>query len=565
MRPVRPRAEDRSDLPQTHEARLAAAELPPVWEGARRRHLTLLVLSGLGQAAAAATIAWFTPHLLSAPSAGARWRLTAVLVLAAVAVGLLRWAEWVLAELLGQHYVLEVRRLLVSAALAPGRQANLGITVARTTNDLSALRNWVAQGIAPLASGIPLVVGVVVALLLISWPLGVAVLVTALALVGVIGLLAAPVLARSRELRRRRGRMASHIADTVAAATTVRAAGGVERELRRLDDLSDEVRRASVTRAVLAGVMRGGAASVAVLAMILAGITAAWVRLPADQLTTALLLVGLVSTPVQDMGRVAEYRQAHLAACIVLARALRRGRTEPAPEPRSGRRAHGGRGFLHVHDLPGPDPHRGAPELLAGQGARVHVTSRDPEQVDALVARLVGDEPGTDGWVQLDGWDLDTVPGRRRRRLLGYVSADAPLEQGRLSRAVRYRRPDSDEPVSEVLERVGLTQAVTALPRGERTMLRRGGEPLTREQRVLLHLARGLYGDPPLLVLHDVHDQLSPTGQEALARALETYRGVVLATGDRTPPGWRTWTLDGSTPLRLVPAPTTPRSPEESP
>ncbi|MFC0360250.1 hypothetical protein CYJ76_02945 [Kytococcus schroeteri] len=538
---------------EEQSARDAAAELPPVWHGVRRTHLVGLVLCGLLQSAAAAGIAWFTPQLLGAPDAAARTALAVGLIAAALAVGAMRWAEWVLAEMLGQHYVMEVRRLLVGTALRPGRHAHLGVLVARTTNDLSAVRSWIAMGIAPLVSGVPLLVGVVVALSLMAWELGVAVGAALLAMGVLLLALAGPVLRRSRELRRRRGRMASHIADTVQAASVIRAAGGEEREVRRVEEHSERVRHLAVRRARAAGVMRGGAAAVAVVAMVLAGLTAPWTDLTPERFATALLLVGLVSTPVQDLGRVGEYRQGHLAASLVLARALRRDEPAPVTEAERPRRRGSARGLLHLGGLQ-DGLGTPLPELLAAPGSRVHVHSTDPERTAHVVDLLVGDEAPADGWAQLDGWDLTAVAPRRRRRLLGYVAADAPLEQGRLSRAVRYRRPDSDDPIDPVLAAVGLDEVVAALPRGERTTLRRGGEPLDREQRVLLQLARGLYGAPRLLVLDGVADRLSGPALQQVHRALENYPGVVLSVGGDRPPGWPTWDLDSPTPLSLVSA-----------
>lgn len=548
----------------------AAAELPPVWSGARRLHLAGLVASGVAQAGAAASIAWFTPQLFDAVSPASRWGLTLGLVGAAVLVGVLRWAEWVLAEMLGQHYVLEIRRLLVATALRPGRHSHLGVLVARTTNDLSAVRSWVALGIAPLVSGIPLLLGVVVALTVMAWELAAAVGAALLVMAVLLAVLSGPVLRRSRELRRTRGRMASYIADTVQAAPAIRAAGGEHRELKKVDEHSRSVRQLAVRRARLAGVMRGGAASVAVLAMVLAGVVSVWTDLTPGRLTTALLLVGLISTPVQDMGRVGEYRQGYLAASLVLAKALRAGERSPADQgattgidaggsptadpdrAASTRRQRGHRGLLHVSGLQDTDG-RPVAELLASPGARVHLRSHDPERTAAVVRALVGDRAPSDGWVELDGWDLPRVPTTRRRKLLGYVAADVPIEQGRLSRAVRYRRPDSSRPIEPVLEAVGLTEVVNALPKGARTTLRRGGEPLNGEERVLLHLTRGLYGSPRLLVLDGVHDRLTEAGRATVRRALGDFDGIVLATGEDPLPDWHVWDLDSQVPLLLVP------------
>jgi hypothetical protein len=55
-----------------------------------------------------------------------------------------------------------------------------------------------------------------------------------------------------------------------------------------------------------------------------------------------------------------------------------------------------------------------------------------------------------------------------------------PTRPGSIARAVRYRRPDLPRGgTAEVLTRVELARRVAQLPKGEHTILRRGGEPLT--------------------------------------------------------------------------------------
>ena len=128
-----------------------------MWAGKRRRHLTLLVLAGLGQALAAGVSAHFFTHALTRSSVGSRGLLFVALVAAAGAVGLLRMAERILSERLSQDYVHQIRLGLIRRNLADGRVKSLGVAVARTTNDLTSVKNWISQGVAPLAVGIPLI------------------------------------------------------------------------------------------------------------------------------------------------------------------------------------------------------------------------------------------------------------------------------------------------------------------------------------------------------------------------------------------------------------------------
>ena len=150
--------------------------MPALFVG--RRRLLLLGLAGLGllQAALSVAVAVLTPRLLTA-GAGA-WGLAAALLVAALLVGGARILERVAAEDLGQDYVRETRRLLVTSALVPEKSLNLGSTIARTTNDLTAVKNWIALGISPIVVGVPLIVGIVIGLFVLLPTLGLVVVVT---------------------------------------------------------------------------------------------------------------------------------------------------------------------------------------------------------------------------------------------------------------------------------------------------------------------------------------------------------------------------------------------------
>lgn len=110
---------------------------------------------------------------------------------------------------------------------------------------------------------------------------------------------------------------------------------------------------------------------------------------------------------------------------------------------------------------------------------------------------------------------------------------------------MRYRRPDlADGEVDAALESVDLATRVAALPEGQRTTLRRGGEPLTRQEIARLWIARATMGKPDLLLLERIDDDLGAEGREMLRRVLADYPGVVLAASDRPEAileGWRVW------------------------
>jgi hypothetical protein len=155
------------------------------------------------------------------------------------------------------------------------------------------------------------------------------------------------------------------------------------------------------------------------------------------------------------------------------------------------------------------------------------------------------EEPVLNTWVA--GRDLRSVAGSERRRLAGYAAKGAFTERGTIARAVRYRRPDLDpNETGEALARVELASRVARLPKGEHTMLRRGGEPLTTSDRAKLQIARATLGDPPLLLLNHIDFDLGPEGREVLADVLRSYPGVAIIASDHPEelvPAYLIWDL----------------------
>ncbi|GAA4698128.1 ABC-type multidrug transport system, ATPase and permease component [Promicromonospora umidemergens] len=512
-------------------------ELPKVFTGTRRTWLLGLVALGLGQGALGAVSAWTLTQL----RAGSPWPMAVAvlsIVAAAVALGGLRVEERIVAERLGQDYVRRVRRDLLEAELTPGSRTHLGITVARTTNDLSSVRNWVSQGVGPLAAGIPLIVGSAVGLTIIDPYLGIGFLLPLGVLAAVMVPWARTAYLKSRRLRRARGRMATRIADTVGASQEIMAARGARRELGHIDSASDVVIDRAVDRSVIIGTIRAGGTVAALLATL--AVAAIGVVRGLDPAVTmaAMAVAGIASTPIIDIGRIVEYRQTYLAARAVLGPALadaarRRAEYEhvrntaasaPAPDGVDGP------GLVHL-GVPGLTPD-GSP-LRAAAGARIRLTSDDPEAPLRLMRRVVGlsaAPPGAIDEVWVAGENLRGVAPALGRSLVGLATRGTVFERGPLRRALRYRRPDlDDETATEVFEAVGLS--ADRWPGGFRTELRAGGEPLTTDERARLALARAIYGEPPLLLVVDLDRDLNQEGRGRLERILAGYPGVVVFTG----------------------------------
>ncbi|WAB80812.1 ABC transporter ATP-binding protein [Microcella daejeonensis] len=502
--------------------RASTSPWPRLLVGGRRAVFGALVVVGLVSSALAVVAAIGVGQALAAggPPGVA---MTAGLLLAFGGIAAARYAERVLGERLGQSFVMDLRRGLVRSMLRPDRRGSLGVLVTRTSNDLAAVRMWIAQGIAPLVTATPLVVGATVFLLVLDARLG-GVVAGLLALTGcAVVVIAGAILARARAVRTLRGRLAALVADSARAAPSVAAGGGIEREVARVGRAGELVMSASIHRASAVGAMRAlvlAAASAATISVVVVG---TGVGLELATIGSALTLTGLLATPLADLGRSVEYRQNFRAARRMIEPALAE---EAAAIEGSAPTADGADGADTADDGPVVEVAVGGRTVRWPPRTRVRL---DPHEDGALLDVLVDAASGAGrrDAVRIGGDPIAAMSERRRRRLVGAGRSGWLIERGPLARAVTYRRPRLPaESAEAMLRRLGLDP--DGLPDGIRTRLREGGAPLTAAQRSIVLAARAMLDEPPLLILDGMLEVLPDDAAGALLDTLRAYPGVVV-------------------------------------
>lgn len=539
--------------------------MPPVWRGRRRAYLGGLVGLGVAQAVLALVMSFSVDGVLShtaTPAAGAErtvlWSGMITLLGAVLGIGLARWFERILAEKLGQDYVYEQRRRLITAALNNVGNRSLGVIVTRASNDLTAVRNWIAQGIVPLATALPLIATVLLVLAVTRWTVALAILVPLALLAGALPLLSELAHRRARTLRRHRGRMSAHISDTVRAGESIRVAGAMQRELNAVDRNSARVVEAAVSRARVTGFIRSLTITAASLCTVAVVFLAQLGLIGVAEVASIMTLLGVMATPLGDLGRVVEYRQNYRAARRILAPLLsaataldrehrrreRQWRTAP-PEPEAGHRGLSVDGLaVNGHALP---------PLTAVPGTCVELRSAHPAQIRATLLALFDahyDGPAPDARVLINGINAAAAPEKTRRELIGYGSGRIPLERGSVARLAAYRVPRAlGGEVRWMLARVGLQPLLDASPRGLQTKLTNDGSPWRGTDVARLKLARAMLGTPPLLVLEHLDTELDADGRTLLRDLVADYPGVVLLVSshpEQISASRDVWELDGA-------------------
>ncbi len=511
--------------------------MPRLWSGDRR--LQFLRLTGYGLAQAVATVlaallvrAGFDRIADPAGVPGSLTVLVGGLALAAVTVAALRFLETVESERLGQGYVHELRSRLFAHLLNLGPEARLpcgrGALLVRFAGDLTALRQWLARGLARLLVSGLAAAGAILALLVVEPALGL-VLLLAVAVAAAPGLLLGHALRGSaRRLRRERGRLASLLADRLGAMTTVLAFGRAERERRTFVRISGRLMERAIARARVAGALRalGDGGAVAGMAIVL-GIGAWQIRAGFTSpggVVAALLIVGIFTPRLKELGRVWEYwnnaavareKIEGLFACS-------------APARRQTRRLPDGPGRITLERLRYGRRIRRISATLE-PGSRVALLGANGAGKTTLLLLVGGILAPDRGHVRLDGVEITRLRPSARRRALAFAGSGFPLLRASLRANLLYGSgPIAEEELAEVLERTGLAALVARLPRGLDTPLAEEGRNLSAGERMRIMLARAWLAKPRLLLLDEPETALDAEAVAVLEALFASFAGSIL-------------------------------------
>ena len=150
-----------------------------------------------------------------------------------------------------------------------------------------------------------------------------------------------------------------------------------------------------------------------------------------------------------------------------------------------------------------------------------------------LLVRL-GDP--TEGRILLDNTDLKEFDLNSLRPYIGMASQDVMLFSETIMANLKYGHPDViDEQVVEAAHKANALQFIRALPEGFNTILGHRGLTLSGGERQRLALARALVGDPELLLLDEVTNNLDSESRQLIhttIREAAKDRTVVVSTHD---------------------------------
>ncbi|WP_175653225.1 ABC transporter ATP-binding protein [Pseudomonas sp. Marseille-P9899] len=450
------------------------------------------------------------------------WRRRVEKAGVAVGVAVLRGAR----HRLGDH----VARLPLGWFSAPNT-ARLGHVI---TQGMMAVAQLPAHVFTPLISGAVTPLVMVAALFALHWPMG------------LIALLALPVLVAVLLLTARLGRRADYAFHHHFAATSQRMVEFAQAQsvlrafngggTRLLEQAIDQQRQSSmrlIYQSSLSTVLNAWAVQAVFAALLVAA--ALWlngqlgVALEPGAVVAVIVALLLASRYIDPLLDVASYAEILRGFFFKQKTAYEILAVQPLPEAQQPQApVDGSIELREVSFRYGADPLdvlrdvslRIAPGSMT---ALIGESGSGKSTLLRLIARFFDVSQGS---LLVGGVDVRQMSGTQLAGQLSQIFQDSYLFQGSIADNIRLGKPDASlAEIMDAAQQAGVAEIIARLPQGIDTPVGEGGTRLSGGERQRIAIARALIKDAPILLVDEATAALDAENQAAIAQVLANLRG----------------------------------------
>ncbi|WP_413305049.1 ABC transporter ATP-binding protein [Bacillus sp. 1P10SD] len=415
-----------------------------------------------------------------------------------------------------------------------------GELMSRLSNDVDNVSNTISQSTTQLMSGLMIISGSLIMMLILSPLLTLASLVT----VPLVFLLTRTIAKRTSVLFKNQqiqlGTLNGHIEETISGIEVVKAFNHEEKVIEEFDAVNEKLRAVGLKAQIWSGFLMPimnvinnlGFAIVAVIGGVLAVKSLITVGAIASFITYSRQFV----RPLNDLANIFNILQSGVAGAERVFEVMDE-QEEPADLPSAvplehpkGHVVFENVSFGYRPDVPilknvSFEAHIGSSTALVGP------TGAGKTTIVNLLTRFYD---VTDGRILLDGRDIREYTRDSLRKCFGFVLQDTYLFSGTIKENIKYGKPDAtDEEVEQAARMANADGFIKRLPQQYETALSENGGNLSQGQRQLLAIARVILAKPSLLILDEATSSIDTRTelhiQAALLSLMENRTSFIIA------------------------------------
>jgi len=432
----------------------------------------------------------------------------------------------------GSRLVTDLRNVMFAKLLALptafyDEQAS-GALISKLTFDVTQVTAAGTNALTVIFRDSLAIVGLLIYLLWLSWPLTLLALAMAPLIVWVVRVLSVRLRNASREVQTAMGYITQVVDEAIGGHKVVKLFGGQDYEKRRFDQEANRVRRQIMKQ------ITASAASAPVVQLIATVTLAAIIWLTTTRAGLFGLSIGefaafvtgmlLLTAPLKRVTDINEYLQKGLAAAESIFKLV-----DEEAEPDRGTieigRARGEIRFEKVSfAYPGGErPALDAIDLVIAPGRAVALVGASGAGKTTLANLVPRFYHPTAGRITLDGHNLEELKLSSLRANIALVSQDVVLFNDTIGANIAYGAMGGagEAEVIAAAQAAHAMEFIRSMPEGLATLTGENGVRLSGGQRQRLAIARALLKNAPVLVLDEATSALDSESEQHVQAALE--------------------------------------------
>lgn len=385
-----------------------------------------------------------------------------------------------------------------------------GDIMSRMTNDVENVSNSVSQSLGSLVSGVIMVVGCFVMMLVHSWQLTLISMVT-IALTLIVSKNLSKLMRKYFPMQQQKlGQLNGQIEEAVSGYKTVKAFTHEQAVCSEFNQTSDNLKKIGIKAQILGGSMGPCMNCIGNIGFLLIAAFGGWFAIEGiisiGTIQAFIVYSKQFTRPINEIANQYAQLQSALAGAervfeIMDAEPEDEGGTEPFEiESVKGDLNFKNISFSYVQGEPVLKDF----DLWVKSGQKIAIVGATGSGKTTVINLLTRFYDIDGGEILLDGRDIRNVPTQKLRGSIGIVLQDTVIFSETIAQNIRYGRIDAtDEEVIAAAKLARVHDFVSKLSDGYDTVLTEGGSNLSQGQRQLISIARAVLADPKILILDE--------------------------------------------------------------